>query len=374
VGHAVRAMYLYSGMADVGALTGDRSLVDADLRIFENLTTKRMYLTGGIGPSGKNEGFTADYDLPNESAYCETCASVGLVLWAHRLVQIEGDARFADVMERALYNGALAGIALDGKRFFYENPLASRGGHHRQGWFGCACCPGNISRLLASLGGYAYSESPEEAWVHLYVQGHTSLDLGGRKVALRQETRYPWEGRVVLSVDPDEPLRFGLHLRVPGWAAGARVSVNGQPAVEAVPAKGYSLVERTWTRGDRVTLDLPMPVERVHASPAVRQDVGQVALQRGPLVYCLEGADHPFPLDRVVLPRSSPLAPRFEPDLLGGLTVVEGAASLQGDADWRGVLYRARPAVASPVRIRAVPYYAWDHRAAGEMRVWLREE
>ena len=178
VGHAVRAMYLYSGMADVGALTGDRSLVDADLRIFENLTTKRMYLTGGIGPSGSNEGFTADYDLPNESAYCETCASVGLVLWAHRLLQIEGEGRFADVLERALYNGALAGIALDGKRFFYENPLASRGGHHRQGWFGCACCPGNISRLLASLGGYVYSESPEGAWVHLYVQGRASLDLG----------------------------------------------------------------------------------------------------------------------------------------------------------------------------------------------------
>jgi DUF1680 family protein len=374
VGHAVRAMYLYSGMADVGAETGDRSLVDADLRIWENLTSKRMYLTGGIGPSGNNEGFTADYDLPNETAYCETCASVGFVFWNHRLLQIEADGRYADAMERALYNGALAGIALDGKRFFYENPLESQGTHHRQGWFGCACCPGNISRLIASLGGYAYSESPDGVWVHLYAQGRATVHVGGRSVMLRQETRYPWDGRVVVGVEPDAPARFALHLRVPGWARRATLSIGGGALVVATPSKGYARIERVWKKGDRVTLVLPMPTERVHANPAVRQDVGQVALQRGPLVYCLEGVDNPFPLHRVAVPRSAVLQSRFDPQLLGGITVVEGPASVLDYADWKDLLYRARPARRTPARIRAVPYYAWDHRAPGQMRVWLHAE
>jgi DUF1680 family protein len=372
VGHAVRAMYLYSGMADVGAETGDRSLIDADLRIWDTLTAKRMYLTGGIGPSGDNEGFTADYDLPNDTAYCETCASVGLVFWAHRLLQIEKDARFADVLERALYNGALAGIALDGKRFFYDNPLESSGTHHRRGWFGCACCPGNISRLIASLGSYVYSEAPGEAWVHLYAQGRATLDLGGRKVVLAQQTRYPWDGEVALAVEPATPGRFALHLRVPGWARGATVSVNEGPATPAAPVRGYALVDREWRAGDRVTLALPMPVERVRAHPAVRQDAGLVALQRGPLVYCLEGVDNPWPLHRVALPTAAELTAKHEPELLGGVTVVEGSAERVDDAGWAGALYRVAPAAKGPVRIRAVPYYAWDHRAAGEMRVWLR--
>jgi DUF1680 family protein len=375
VGHAVRAMYLYSGMADVGAETGDRSLVDADLRIWENLTTKRMYVTGGIGPSGNNEGFTGDYDLPNDTAYCETCASVGFVFWNHRLLQIEADGRYADALERALYNGALAGIALDGRRFFYENPLESRGTHHRQGWFGCACCPGNISRLIASLGSYIYSESPEGAWVHLYTQGRATLDVGGRKVTLGQETRYPWDGNVALTVEPDQPARFALHLRIPGWARGASVSINGQPsAAAAAPTRGYARIERVWKRGDRVTLALPMPIEHVRAHPAVRQDAGQVALQRGPLVYCLEGVDNPFPLHRIVLPAAAPLRPRHEPGLLGGITVVEGPAQLLDDSTWTGTLYRAGAPAGKPVRLRAVPYYAWDHRAPGEMRVWLHAE
>jgi len=372
VGHAVRAMYLYSGMADVGALTGDRRLIDADNRIWDALTVKRMYLTGGIGPSGDNEGFTADYDLPNDTAYCETCASVGLVFWAHRLLQIEKDARFADVLERALYNGALAGIALDGKRFFYENPLESRGAHHRQGWFGCACCPGNISRLIGSLGQYLYSEAPGEAWVHLYAQGRATLDLGGRTVVLTQRTRYPWDGEIAVTVDPVTPGRFALHLRVPGWARGATVAVNGGAEAPAAPSKGYVGIEREWKAGDRVTLSLPMPVERVRAHPAVRQDAGLVALQRGPLVYCLEGVDNPWPLYRLVLPSASSLTTTHEPDLLGGVTVVEGPAERSTDAGWQGLLYQAAPEAMERVRIRAIPYYAWDHRAPGEMRVWLR--
>ena len=372
VGHAVRAMYLYSGMADVGALTGDRRLIDAGLRIWDALTTRRMYVTGGIGPSGSNEGFTADYDLPNDTAYCETCASVGLVFWAHRLLQIERDARFADVLERTLYNGALAGIALDGKRFFYENPLESDGTHHRQGWFGCACCPGNISRLIASLGSYLYSEAAGEAWVHLYAQGRTTLDLGGRKVVLSQKTRYPWEGEVEVVVEPEPPGRFALHLRVPGWARSATVTVNGGPASPARPVKGYARVEREWKAGDRVTLSLPMPVERVRAHPNVKQDAGLVALQRGPLVYCLEGADNPGPLHRIVLPGGAALETRHDADLLGGVTLLEGPAERATDEGWSHQLYRAAEPAREAIRLRAVPYYAWDHRAPGEMRVYVR--
>jgi len=375
VGHAVRAMYLYSGMADVGAETGDRTLLEACRRLWTSLTTRRMYLTGGIGPSGDNEGFTGDYDLPNETAYCETCASVGLVLWAHRLLQIERDGRYADVMERALYNGALAGIALDGQRFFYVNPLESRGTHHRQEWFGCACCPGNISRLLASLGGYLYSESNEGAFVHLYAKGEATLDLDGRRVVLRQDTRYPWDGRVTLTVEPERSARFALSLRVPGWARAedVRLAVNGRTQ-DATASAGYLRIEREWERGDTVLLDLPMPIERVHAHPAVRADAGQVALQRGPLVYCLESTDNPFPLARVVLPEAAPLEARHEGGLLGGITVIEGTADLLEETDWSEVLYRSVPAGRRVVGIRAVPYYAWDHRASGEMRVWLRAE
>jgi uncharacterized protein len=375
VGHAVRAMYLYSGMADVGAETGDRSLVDACRRLWTSLTARRMYLTGGIGPSSDNEGFTGDYDLPNDTAYCETCASVGLVLWAHRLLQIERDGRYADVMERALYNGALAGIALDGHRFFYSNPLESRGDHHRQEWFGCACCPGNISRLLASLGGYLYSESPDGAFVHLYAKSEATLDLGGRRVVLRQDTRYPWEGRVTLTVEPEQAFRFALSLRVPGWARAdeVRLALNGR-SQDATAAAGYVTIRRQWAKGDTVSLDLPLPIERVHAHPAVSADEGRVALQRGPLVYCLEGADNPFPLDRVLLPAAAPLAARHEGGLLGGVTVIDGTADLLESADWSDVLYRGVPAGRRVVGIRAIPYYAWDHRAPGEMRVWLRAE
>jgi hypothetical protein len=297
---------------------------------------------------------------------------VGLVFWAHRLLQIERDGRFADVLERALYNGALAGIALDGKRFFYENPLESDGTHHRQGWFGCACCPGNISRLIASLGSYLYSEAPGEAWVHLYARGRATLDLGGRKVVLAPETRYPWDGEVEVAVEPEAAGRFALHLRVPGWARSATVSVNGDAARPAAPVRGYVRIERDWKRGDRVRLSLPLPVERVRAHPNVKQDRGLVALQRGPLVYCLEGADNPGPLDRIVLPEGSALTARHEPGLLGGITVIEGPAERATDEGWSGSLYRPSAPAKERVRLRAVPYYAWDHRAPGEMRVFVR--
>lgn len=375
VGHAVRAMYLYCAMADVGVETGDRALIDACLRLWKNLCTKRMYVTGGIGPSGHNEGFTDDYDLPNATAYCETCAAVGLVFWNHRLLQIERDGRFADVMERALYNGTISGLSLDGTRFFYVNPLASDGRHHRQPWFGCACCPPNIARLIASVGRYIYSQGDGEAWVHLYVQSKATLDVGSGKLVLRQKTDYPWDGRVVITVEAERPMSFALNLRIPGWARSAKLSVNGKSVdLGWVVRKGYARIEREWKSGDTVRLSLSMPVERIYAHPAVRDDFGRVALQRGPVVYCLEQVDNPVPLDRIVLPRGGRLTGRYVDDLLGGLGVVTGDAWLIGDSDWGDRLYRNEPPERTKIKIKAIPYFAWDNRSPGQMRVWINSD
>ncbi len=373
VGHAVRAMYLYCGMADVANETGDQGLLDACERLWENVCRKRMYVTGGIGPSRHNEGFTADYDLPNESAYAETCAAIGLVFWNHRMLQFQGDARFADAMERALYNGTISGVSLDGRRFFYVNPLESRGNHHRQDWFGCACCPPNIARLIASIGGYIYSEAAGDAYVHLYVQGSGALQVGGQQVILKQETDYPWDGCVHISLEPESPGVFGLNLRIPGWSRGVAITVNGEVVdAEAAMTLGYARIERKWKAGDQVDLAIPMPVERIKAHPAVRQNAGYVALQRGPVVYCLEQVDNPVPLHSIVLPREAELEAHFERDLLGGVTVIKGQAMAVDDSDWAGTLYRSEPVKLKPLEITAIPYYAWDHRAPGEMRVWIR--
>jgi len=373
VGHAVRAMYLYCGMADVANETGDRGLLEACERLWDNVCRKRMYVTGGIGPSRSNEGFTQNYDLPNESAYAETCAAVALVFWNHRMLQLQGDGRFADVMERALYNGTISGVSLDGKKFFYVNPLESQGNHHRQDWFGCACCPPNIARLIASIGGYIYSQSEKDAYVHLYVRGSGTLQVGGKQVVLKQETDYPWDENIKISVNVENPTVFGLNLRIPGWSRNTTLTVNGQVVdVEAATHLGYARIEREWKSGDKVELVLPMPVERIEAHPSVRQNIGYVALQRGPVVYCLEQADNHVPLHRIVLPKDAELTAHFETKLLGGITVIEGEVLVVDDSAWNNTLYRAEPSKLKPFEITAIPYYAWAHREPGEMRVWLR--
>ena len=373
VGHAVRAMYLYSAMADLAAETGDESLRRACRRLWTHLCTRRMYVTGGIGSARQNEGFTADYDLPNETAYAETCAAIGLVFWAHRMAHLECDARYTDVLERALYNGVISGISHDGTRYFYDNPLASQGHTHRQGWFDCACCPPNLARLLASLGQYVYSTGESDVAVHLYIQSSARLSVQSHDVRLRQETSYPWDGTVRISVDVDEPVTFGLRLRLPGWCPDAALMVNGAAFdVETHLSKGYVRVERQWQAGDRVELRLSMPVRRVYAHPAVPQDAGCVAVQRGPLVYCLEEADNPIALHRIALPREATLEARFEPGLLGGVTVITGTAHAADDTD--EALYCGEPPARRPMPITAIPYYAWDNRAPGQMRVWVREE
>jgi DUF1680 family protein len=378
VGHAVRAMYLLSAMADLAHENNDPTLLATCQRLWNNLITRRMYLTGGIGPSRHNEGFTEDYDLPDETAYAETCATIGLILWNHRMLQFAGESKYADVIERGLYNGFLSGLSLDGARFFYENPLASAGAHHRQSWFECPCCPPNVARVLASLGGYFYSTGPKDVWVHLFAQGKADLKVNGRKVVLRQMTKYPWEGVVKFEVGVAEPQTFTLHLRVPGWCERWSLHINGTLLTGLAPAaNGYLAVEREWRPGDSVEYRMEMPIQTVWAHPAVRYLQGRMALQRGPLVYCLEGVDHSgIALDRIAidpaLVGSNQFAVEHQDRLLGGVSLLHGKGCVVDEEGWDSVLYQhGRPSIKS-MEITAIPYYAWDNRAPGEMRVWIR--
>ena len=281
VGHAVRAMYLYSGMADVGRETRDEGLLAACRQLWQDVIGRKMYVTGGVGSSHLGEAFTRAFDLPNESAYAETCAAIGLVFFAHRMLQVDADGCYADVMERALYNGVLSGISRDGTKFFYVNPLASSGAHHRQEWFGCACCPPNIARLLASLGQYVYSKSDDGLYLHLYVGGRVKTEVAGQVVTLAQEGQYPWQGQIRVTMDLPAPAKFDLMLRIPGWCRRHTVKVNGTLAPRRM-VKGYARLRRRWRAGDVVELSLQMPIERIAAHPHVEQDAGKVALMRGP--------------------------------------------------------------------------------------------
>jgi DUF1680 family protein len=371
VGHAVRAMYLYSAMADLAAEKWDEELFASCEQLWSHLVATRMYITGGIGSSAQNEGFTSDYDLPNAAAYAETCAAIGLVMWAQRMLHLTGDGRYTDVLERALYNGVAAALGADGEHFFYANPLASDGSAHRQPWFQCACCPPNVSRLLESLGQYVYSTSDREVAVHLFVRGATELPLA----TIQQDHDYPWDGALRFTVQVAQPAEFTLSIRLPGWARGERLHLNGD-AIEpaSVLEHGYLRIERTWHNNDCVQLYLPMPVERVHAHPAVTANAGKVALQRGPIVYCLEEVDNSAPLHAMLLPRDAALSARFDPDLLGGAVIVQADAVADDGSAWDGQLYRAgQYARLRPQPLVAVPYALWDNRAAGQMQVWIRE-
>jgi DUF1680 family protein len=370
-GHAVRALYLYAAMADLAGECGDAGLRRACDRIWDHLVSRSLYLTAGVGPSRHNEGFTNDYDLPNYTAYAETCAAIALVFWSYRLLQLEGDSRYADVLEQALYNGVLSGVSLDGERFFYENPLASRGDRQRQPWFGCACCPPNIARLLASLGEYVYSQNDREVAVHLFVQGQAGLTVAGQPVQIEQRTRYPWAGRVTLTVRMERPTRFTLRVRLPGWCRAARWRVNGrrQPVRRD---RGYAVISRTWRTGDRVVLDLDMPVERIYADPRVGENAGRVALRRGPVVYCLEEVDNHVLLPTVALPAQARLRTTWRPKLLGGVITIAGRAFHEPVG--QGELYRTAAARRRPFTFRAVPYATWANRRQGAMVVWLRDE
>jgi DUF1680 family protein len=372
VGHAVRAMYLLSAVADLAREFDDSSLQQTCERLWDHLISKRIYVTGALGSSAHNEGFTSDYDLPNLGAYAETCASIGLILWNYRMLLLNVDHRYADVLELALYNGVLSGVSFDGTTFFYENPLESKGHHQRQPWFKCACCPPNLARLFLSLGQYLYTTSEDEIIVHLYAQCTSTLTLGAQQVTLHQHTDYPWDGTIEIAVEVAEPLEFGLNVRIPGWCKEASLTVAGVE-IPLELRNGYARVRRLWNSGESLVLHLAMLVERVYAHPAVRATAGSVALQRGPLVYCLEAADHTAPLHQLRLSPHTPLEAHFAADTLNGVTVIQGAASALTTEDWSNTLYRTTPPGTQAQALTAIPYYAWGQREASEMLVWIQE-
>jgi DUF1680 family protein len=373
VGHAVRAMYLYSGATDVATESGDAGLFAVLEGLWQHLASTRLFVTGGLGTSGSNEGFTRDYDLPDEEAYAETCAAIGLVLWCHRMLQVAGESKYADLMERALYNGFLSGISLDGAGFFYENPLASRGQHARLPWYDCACCPPNVARMLAGLSGYTHSVSEDGISVHLYAAGTTQARVAGGPVHLTTKTCYPWDGEIDIAVDGQG--EFALLLRLPGWCQHWRLSVNDAPLTLGAGVElqnGYLTVRRDWRPGDRVALRLGMPVRFTHPHPDIRQMAGRVAVERGPLVYCLEAADHPGEeVERLAVDvgrGAAALTATHEHDTLGGVTVLRGTGlRLAPPAG----LYAASIA-REPAGLTFIPYYAWANRGKGAMRVWVR--
>jgi uncharacterized protein len=385
VGHSVRACYLYAGVTDIARETDDTELAAACRRMWDDLVQHKLYITGGLGPARSNEGFTYAYDLPNETAYAETCASIALVFWAQRMFALEQDSRYTDVMEIALYNNILAGVSAEGRHFFYANPLTSVpnvnpydawGGiihtepqyYHREEWFTCACCPPNLARMVASVGNYFYSIADTTIYTHLY--GESSLTYGS--VKLHQKTNYPWDGEITLSIETAEPQAFTLALRIPGWCREVTLKVNGAD-VPVQTERGYVKLNRTWADGDTVKLTLAMPIERMAAHPRVREDAGRIALQRGPIVYCLEETDNGADLANVVIPADSPMSAVFERDLFGGVCVIHGTAHRRDTHGWDGQLYRPQRDDRVPFTFRAIPYCFWANRQPGEMRVWIRE-
>jgi DUF1680 family protein len=378
-GHAVRMVYYCCGAADVLAETGDAEYAAALERLWQSMVHRRMYVTGGIGSRYEGEAFGEDYELPNDRAYAESCAAIGSMMWNWRMLLLTGEARFADVMENALFNGMLPGLSLDGDTYFYQNPLADTGKHRRKPWFDCACCPPNIARLLASLPGYFYSTSEEGVWVHLYASGSARATLAsGASVEVTQQTRYPWDGEVEIAVRTDATEPVALRLRVPGWCVGATLTVNGEAVGGVLEPGTYAEVKRAWQPGDVVRLTLPMPARRIESHPYVTNNEGRVALQRGPLVYCVEQADVGVDPRDLSLPADAAVAEAWEPDLLGGVVTLRGeAVALGRGAAWNGDLYRdagTHPVPAGqPVALVAVPYYAWANREPGGMAVWISE-
>lgn len=373
VGHAVRAMYLYAGATDVAAATGDTGLLAVLEGLWQQLVDTRLFVTGGIGTSGDNEGFTRDYDLPDEDAYAETCAAIGLVFWAQRMLATTGQGQYADMLERALYNGVLSGVGLDGTRFFYENPLASGGQHAREAWYSCACCPPNIARLLAGLPGLFLGSSDDSVWMHLYAQGRASVPVAAGVLSLSTQSCYPWDGAVGVTVEAAPGAPLALRLRIPGWCVRWRVRVNGAPLESAVLENGYLVLRRVWRAGDRIDLQLGMPVRFTYPHPRIRALAGRVAVERGPLVYCLEGVDQrERDLELLALDTSAgPAAfkPHHDHHLLGGVTLLRGPARRLGAA---GGLYRSRPLSGDVTDATLIPYAVWANRARTEMRVWGR--
>ncbi|HWC52324.1 MAG TPA: beta-L-arabinofuranosidase domain-containing protein, partial [Chitinophagaceae bacterium] len=381
-GHAVRAMYLYTGAADVAAQTGDAGYMNAMEKVWEDVVYRNMYITGGIGSAGDNEGFSKDYDLPNEEAYCETCASVGMVLWNQRMCQLTGDSKYIDVLERSLYNGALDGLSLSGDHFFYDNVLASNGQNQRREWFGTACCPANIARLVTSVGNYIYGKSEDGIWVNLFVGSNTTINVNNTDVAVKTTTNYPWEGNVKLNIDPSKKSKFKMYVRIPGWLSGNAVpgnlynvvsksnennpvfKLNGKQVFYAIE-NGYAVIENNWNKGDELEFNFPMGPEKIQANSEVKYDAGRIAMQRGPIVYCVEGADNKEGVWNLIFPENTLLKP-IEYKVLN-----ENVIALQGELPSAIPNEKGNGVTIVNRKVTAIPYYCWANRGANAMQVWL---
>lgn len=381
VGHAVRANYMYSGMADVAALTGDKSYIKAIDKLWDNVAGKKLYITGGVGATGSGEAYGDNYELPNMSAYCETCAAIANVYWNYRLFMLHGDAKYYDVLERSLYNGVMSGINLAGDRFFYPNPLESVGQHSRSAWFGCACCPSNMCRFVASIPGYIYAQKDDSIYVNLFVQSETDVLVKGKKVHIAQSTAYPWSGDVHFKIDPAKKGKFKLMIRIPGWAKNKPVpsnlyrylnptttpikaKVNGVETPVVINDKGYLVLAGNWTKGSTVDLSFPMDVHRVVAHEKVLDDKGKVSLERGPIVYCLEWKDNQDVVLNSVLSDHVVVKASAMSDELRGIVRLE-ADALSAEKNAAGEI------ITKAKHLSAIPYYAWANRGAGEMAVWI---
>ena len=382
VGHAVRAAYMYTGMADVAALTADQKYLRAIDDIWNDVVQTKLYLTGGIGATGAGEAFGAPYQLPNMSAYAETCASIASVYWNNRMFLMHGDSKYIDVMERVLYNGLLSGISQDGKRFFYPNPLASMGQHQRSAWFGCACCISNVTRFMPSVPGYVYAQNKNDLYVNLFMSNKADLKLPAGAVSIEQTTEYPWNGKVNIAVSPQKSSAFTLRIRIPGWAKQEAVPgdlyrfadrslkpitmlLNGKK-IDYKTERGYAVVNRKWTKGDKIEVNFPMEVEKVIANEKVEDDKGRFALQRGPIVYCIEGPDNvDKTVQNIVVNEKAPVKETFNKDLLNGVLMLSAPGSATRRQLNSDVLLK------NDQEVKAIPYYAWNNRGSGEMQVWI---
>jgi DUF1680 family protein len=383
VGHAVRAEYFYTGAADVDELTGADEYLPALERIWNNVVNKKLYITGGTGAAGEYEGFGPDYYLPNLTAYCETCASVGNVYWNYKMFLLTGEAKYMDVLERVIYNSLLSGISLSGDKFFYSNPLASLGNHERSAWFSCACCPPNLARTLPLIPGYVYATGNNGIYVNLYIQDTAKIDYEGKLIQIVQTTDYPWQGKVNLEINPQNPSDFTILLRIPSWAQGdplpgdlyhykerlntpVKLFVNGY-AEKIELQNGYAVVNRTWKKGDKISLELPMPVRKVEANDSVKADLNKVALERGPIVFCAEGIDNPNNKAlNIFIDNTSKLKTEFNPDLLGGIQIIEGTVKGTKKVSENKIESFAQ-------KFKAIPYFAWANRGAQDMNIWFGE-
>lgn len=383
VGHAVRAAYMYAGMADVAALTGDKDYIKAIDAIWDNIVTKKLYITGGIGATSNGEAFGKNYELPNMSAYCETCAAIGNVYVNYRLFLLHGDSKYYDVLERTLYNGLISGVSLEGNGFFYPNPLESMGQHQRQPWFGCACCPSNICRFIPSLPGYIYAIKDKNVYVNLFLSNKSTLTVGGKKVALSQATEYPWNGDIAVTIDQNAAGQFAMKIRIPGWVKnqvvpsnlyqytdgkrlGYSITVNGQK-VGSVAADGYYVIDRKWKKGDKVQIHFDMEPRTVRANNKVEADRGMISVERGPLVYCAEHPDNNFDIMGALVNQ--------EPKFTLGKGEIAGTPVLTLNTDAQTLNFNKQGKLETTDHtLKLIPYYAWCHRGSGKMRVWLPQD